>query len=170
MGGAAQDGLPFRDFPGQGHADDQPVGRQAGAFPSRQADAELFRQAPHARINAFHLGDGAVRVNQQGDQRMARHAPHGSDVRYGARQSLPADQFRFRAGEEVHAFHHAVGLQEQVRSPGASGYGAVVSGSGDQPVVDGHQGKKAAYERVFPHLADGGIMSHKAAAGRGRGC
>ena len=77
-------------------------------------------------------------MNQQGDQGMARHASHGSDVRHGAGQGLSADQFRIRTGKEVHAFHHAVGFQEQVHSSGVSGYGAVVSGAGDQPVIDGH--------------------------------
>ena len=77
---AAQDGFPFRNLSGEGHADDEAVFRQAGAFSSGNADAELPCQPSHSPVNSFHLGDGTVRMHEQGHQRVKGCAAHGRYV------------------------------------------------------------------------------------------
>ena len=77
---AAQYGFAFLHFSSQRHVDDEPVRGQAGAFPPGDADAELPCQPPHAAVNSFHLGDGAVCVHEQGHQCVKGRAAHGSYV------------------------------------------------------------------------------------------
>lgn len=48
--------------------------------PPGDADAELPRQPPHAAVNSFHLGDGAVCVHEQGHQCVKGRAAHGPYV------------------------------------------------------------------------------------------
>lgn len=124
---AAQDSLSVFNAPGERYVDDDTIVRQRGSFTSGYRKAVARGAAVEAAVDPLCVLDAALWVHQKRYQSMLRYTAHGCYVGHSASQCLVAYALRLSVAQEVHAFHHHIGLEQGVPLLAARHHSAVVS-------------------------------------------
>jgi len=148
----AEDAFVAGDFAEEGDGNEEAFG-VGGSFAADDGDAVTEGELAHAVVDF--LDEIGVEVVGQGesDEGGEGTAGHRGNVAEAAGEGLVADALGGRGAEEMDAFYHGVGLEEE----GAAGLagiqdGAIVTGADDHGGIGGKGRTETGDEIEFVHL------------------